>query len=143
MIKGSCLCGNIEFLCDFKASPINIYQCHCSLCKKQTGSSSNSATFIAIDRFTWINQEGIKVWQKPSGFSSHFCQNCGCGVPNVFANRYYWVPMGLLDAPGEARVVAHLCLNDKASWHTINAEAAQFQALPELAQLLALLEQSD
>ena len=144
MVKGSCLCGNIEFACEFDRSPIKIYQCHCTLCKKQSGSSSNSATIIAIERFKWISNEGIKVWQKSTGFTAHFCENCGCGVPNKFADKYYWIPIGLLDFVSESQdkviVVAHLCLSTKSSWHGLNEAAEQFEALPELQQLLALLK---
>ena len=143
-IQGKCLCGNIEFQCDVSQSPLKIYQCHCSLCKKQSGSSSNSATIIPSEKFEWIKNKGIKVWQKPTGFSAHFCDHCGCGVPNSFANKYYWIPVGLLDLNLEVRVevkvVAHFCLSSQSDWHLLSADAQKFSGLPELSKIIALLE---
>jgi hypothetical protein len=144
MTSGQCLCGNIEFLCDLQQSPVKIYQCHCSLCKKQSGSSSNSAIIIPSEKFKWVKNQGIKVWQKDTGFSSHFCDNCGCGVPNSFANKYYWIPVGLLDLNAEVRVevkvVAHFCLSAQSNWHELNLDSEKFQELPELPKIIALLE---
>lgn len=139
MVKGSCLCGNIEFSCDLGSSPIKIYQCYCSLCKKQSGSSSNSATIIPSEKFEWIKNKGIKVWQKSTGFTAHFCEICGCGVPNIFAKKYYWIPAGLLDLTCDVKVVAHLCLSSHSSWHELNQDSKKYEGLPDLQELLTLL----
>jgi hypothetical protein len=42
-MKGECLCGDVEF--EIKGDLPNLYQCHCSLCRKVTGSSA--ATYLA------------------------------------------------------------------------------------------------
>ncbi|PID64765.1 MAG: aldehyde-activating protein, partial [Gammaproteobacteria bacterium] len=97
---------------------MNIYQCHCSLCKKQSGSSSNSATIIHTQQFEWIKgNEYIKTWKKETGFNSHFCEQCGSPVPNKFAGEYIWVPVGLLDIEDDVEVVADLCLSSHSCWH--------------------------
>lgn len=148
MIHGKCLCGVTEFACDIQTNPLKIYQCHCSLCKKQTGSSSNSATIIPMADFKWVNKGQIKSWQKETGFSAHFCGNCGCPVPNLFANQYYWIPIGLLEIDNpeaSVEVVAHLCLSTKSSWHQIDLESEskskpeKFETLPDFKHLLKLL----
>ena len=139
MTHGQCLCGNIEFLCDFKQSPLKIYQCHCSLCKKQSGSSSNSAIIIPSEKFQWVKNKGVKVWKKDTGFSSHFCDNCGCGVPNSFADKYYWIPVGLLDLKDEVVVAAHFCLSTQSSWHELNIDSEKFEELPDFQKILELL----
>ena len=54
-MKGSCLCGGIEF--EVTGLSGNIYQCHCTLCRKQGGSSSNTETVVPL----WlIGAEPIK-----------------------------------------------------------------------------------
>ena len=139
---GKCLCGDIEFSVDIQTDPFKIYQCHCSLCKKQSGSSANSATIIEATHFKWIKSENIKSWQKETGFSSHFCTNCGCPVPNAFASKYYWIPVGLLEFDNKSvaiEVVANFCLSTKSNWHSVNITSKNFDALPKLKSILELL----
>ncbi len=140
MVVGKCLCGNIEFSCQLNDSRMKIYQCHCSLCKRQSGSSSNSATIIRSEYFHWIKNESIKFWQKDSGFTSHFCGNCGSSVPNVLADVYYWIPVGLLEMKAEVQVVANFCLSTKSSWHEISKSSENFDELPDFEAILKLLE---
>ncbi|PNK61094.1 aldehyde-activating protein [Psychrobacter sp. FDAARGOS_221] len=141
-MKGQCLCGDTHFSIQVLTTPFKIYQCHCSLCKKQSGSSSNSATIIEESQFKWIKKDSIKIWQKPTGFSAHFCGNCGCPVPNAFADKYYWIPVGLLDIDDnltKVEVVANFCLRSKSSGHHIDSTANNFVELPKFDQILAFL----
>ncbi len=144
IINGSCLCGQVAFSCDLPKDTLNIYQCHCTLCKKQSGSSSNSATMINLADFQWLQgKDNIAKWQKSTGFTSHFCQTCGCGVPNVFADKYVWLPIGLLelDKNCQINVVADLCLSNQSQWHLLNDNSEKFeQLLPNFTTLLELLE---
>lgn len=142
MMLGKCLCGDIEFSAEIKTNPFKIYQCHCSLCKKQSGSSANSATIIEAAHFNWIKNATIKSWQKETGFSSHFCANCGCPVPNAFADKYYWIPLGLLELENKLdaiKVVANFCLRSKSSWHNVYQESDNFDGLPDFKTILELL----
>jgi hypothetical protein len=88
-MRGNCLCGKIAF--QIIGDLPKLYQCHCSLCRKQSGSSSNSATFVEAARLRWISgQDHIASYVKPTGFRSDFCSHCGSPVPNpVRATSYY------------------------------------------------------
>ncbi|CAB9514817.1 expressed unknown protein [Seminavis robusta] len=126
MMEGSCLCKAVTFRVDAHVS--RLYQCHCSLCQKQSGSTSNTATIVKASDFRWLaGEDSITKWQRETGFSSHFCKTCGCPVPNPLRNTpYYWIPMGLIDANTDdsslekgAQVRVHLFCKSKASWDTI------------------------
>lgn len=127
-MKGACLCGSVAFQITSERK-ISLYQCHCSLCQNQSGSTSNTATIVKEEDFQWLQQngDGITHWQKESGFTSHFCKTCGSPVPNQLRGMpYYWIPMGLVDIGDQEeelktapKVVAHLNCNSKASWDTI------------------------
>ncbi len=144
MINGSCLCEQVKFSCNINHYRLNIYQCHCTLCKKQSGSSSNSATMVKLTDFQWLQgEDNIGKWQKETGFSAHFCQTCGCVVPNVFADSYVWIPIGLLDLDKnyQVNVVADLCLSSQSQWHLLSDTSQKFEKLPpDLTTLLNLLE---
>jgi hypothetical protein len=118
-----------------------LYQCHCSLCRKQSGSSSNTATIVGAEHFRWLaGQEHISSWVKDTGFRSDFCAKCGSPVPNPLRGTpYYWVPAGLLDGEQELDVAAHLFVGSKASWDVIAAPGEKFEAAPKLLQLISLL----
>ena len=101
-LRGSCLCQGVKFEIDVPSLPLKLYQCHCTLCQKQSGSTSNTATIVQQCNFRWISStmtdDAVSKWQKESGFTSHFCKICGCPTPNQLRNlRYYWIPMGLID----------------------------------------------
>lgn len=140
-IKGSCLCGRIEF--SVTDMPGNIYQCHCSLCRKQGGSASNSATVIPLSQLEWIKgREYIKSWVKESGFRSDFCSDCGSPVPNPLRGLdYYWVPVGVLE-DGPFGIVANLCTESRASWGVLAPTGQRFETMPALEELIALLAEN-
>ncbi len=142
-MKGSCLCESVEFEVD--GNEFNIYQCHCSLCKKQSGTTSNSATIVSDAQFRFLKgSELISSWVKESGFRSDFCSKCGSPVPNPLRGLgLYWVPFGLLPVDVEAKVVAHLCVNTASSWHTLDANVESFETLPDLQKLKGMLASGD
>ncbi|WP_081917864.1 MULTISPECIES: GFA family protein [Methylobacter] len=138
---GSCLCGSVEFEVD--GDEFNIYQCHCSLCKKQSGSSSNSATIVKSDNFRFLKASNhIGSWVKETGFRSDFCRKCGSTLPNPLRGLdLYWIPVGLFPVDLKAKVVAHLCTSSISSWHPVSSDIKQFKEVPELALLMRMLHE--
>jgi hypothetical protein len=138
-MQGSCLCGAIEFRVE-AASP-KAYQCHCSLCRKQLGTSSSLAILVEAANFSWVaGQEHISSYVRPSGFRSDFCARCGSPVPNPLrTTAYYWVPAGLLDDAETLEIGAHLYTASKAPWETIPSNAPHFETTPKPSQLMELL----
>ncbi|MCH4813436.1 GFA family protein [Vreelandella neptunia] len=115
-MKGECLCGEVAF--EIEGELPNFYQCHCSLCRKATGSSANAATFVEWNNFRWLSgQSSIRSFQKPTGYRSDFCSACGSPVPNKLRNTdLIWVPAGLLDEATESQISVHLHLSSAATW---------------------------
>ena len=141
-MRGKCLCGAIEFELDGDLP--NLYQCHCSLCRKVTGSSANAAFRIAADQFEWISGSGkIREFVTETGFKSHFCATCGSPVPNLTSNdSAYWIPVGLLEGTSELELVAHLYVASRASWDVIEDAGKQFDKMPDAEVLDRLLQRT-
>lgn len=139
VMKGECLCGQVQFEVDGEIS--KLYQCHCPLCRKQNGATSNTATLLPKERFHWLaGEELISKWKKESGFTSHFCSNCGSTVPNPLRETpYMWVPAGLLEDHGEFEVVLHLYVNDRASWDCTVVHGIPHESMPEWDEFVQLL----
>jgi hypothetical protein len=138
-MRGHCLCGEVEFEID--GNRFKLYQCHCSLCRRQSGSSSNAAAIIPTGKFRWLSgAEFISSWTKDTGFRSDFCSRCGSPAPNPLRNMpYVWVPAGLLENSGELKIVAHVCVASKAPWDSVSVHGPHYDAAPDLAEFIATL----
>lgn len=135
-ITGHCLCGEIEF--EISGDLPNFYQCHCSLCRNQSGSTSNTATVVERSRLKWKKGETlIRSYRKPSGFTSNFCSQCGSPVPNTIkGTELYWIPIGLIDSELTGSIAVHLHTESKAHWDTQTLGGKCYKDMPSLTVLL-------
>jgi hypothetical protein len=128
-MKGLCNCGAVTFTIpgDLPA----MYQCHCTLCQKQSGAGASAATIIHVDNFVWNSgTDAIRQWKKRSGFNSHFCKECGSPAPNTIGSKYMWIPMGLINN-ATSKVVAHLWLTSKPAWDISYKDVRNYQEMPD------------
>ncbi len=137
-MQGKCLCGGVRF--SLSGELPNLYQCHCSLCRKVSGSSSNSALKINRDQLRWdAGEELVQKYQTDSGFKSHFCSRCGSPLPNLTANdSAWWVPVGLLENGEGLSIAAHMFVASRAPWDVIAEGVEQFDEMPDAEQLRRL-----
>lgn len=136
-MKGSCLCGSVQF--DVTGVK-KLYQCHCSLCRKQGGSASSTGAVVPLENVQWIKgKENIRSWVKETGFRSDFCATCGSLVPNPLRGlNYYWVPAGTLE-DGAFEIVANIYLDSKASWGVVAPTGERFATAPEIEALVSMV----
>lgn len=140
---GKCLCGAVQF--KLTGTVPNLYQCHCSQCRKQGGSTSNTATIVQEQQFSWLSgQERITQFRHPSGFNSHFCSACGSPVPNKLGDqRLFWIPAGLLDDSENLEIAAHLFVGSRARWDTPVKAGKQYREMPGLDDLIEVLQRPE
>lgn len=141
-MSGKCLCGEVSF--KLKDNVPNLYQCHCSLCRKATGAEANAATLVNKANLVWVSGEkNIKSYEDSTGFRSNFCDKCGSPLPNIVkGTEVYWVPAGLLERANSLKIVAHILTDSKAEWGVISAEGVQYKDLPEIDELIKILHHS-
>ena len=59
---GTCNCGGVKFKVD--RAPQEVYVCHCSICRKATGSGGIAVTIVPKAEFTWLEgREHIRTWE--------------------------------------------------------------------------------
>lgn len=140
MMTGSCLCGEISFT--LHVTPKKFYRCHCSLCRKQTGTGHNLATLVSAEQFQWHPENGeIASWSKASGYRNDFCARCGSTVPNALRNLpYLWLPIGLLDSDLPLSCAADYCTADAMSWDCLRSDHSTENAVVSVEALLEALE---
>ena len=124
-MKGACVCGQVSYEVD---GPINnLYQCHCRICQKQTGSASQTGFFVTVQNFNWLSgKDRISNYKKESGYSVSFCSTCGSTVPNIFrTGDKYWAPAGAFENLEGAKIKKHIYVANKAGWDDIGGNSNQ------------------
>jgi hypothetical protein len=136
---GKCLCGAIQF--KINGDMPDLYQCHCSLCRKQSGAASNAATLVHKNDFSWLaGEDKITRYKMEDGFTSHFCSICGSPVPNPLRDTdKIWLPAGALPGDIGSQIVIHIYTESKASWEKILNEGRQYDEMPDFETLYNLL----
>ena len=128
-IHGSCLCGSVKFEIAGKYSPAG--QCHCSKCRKVSGTDGNAVFLASYEGLRWLGgEENAKTYVVPgSTWKSRFCGTCGSPLPFPDNRKQiYFVPAGLLDDdPGFRGFRQHIFVGSKAPWVVISDGAPQFE----------------
>jgi hypothetical protein len=129
VIHGTCLCGavRLEIQEPLERSP---EACHCSQCRKQTGSF-----LIAVNvRRTALYVEGnesVAWYQSSEKVQRGFCKVCGSTLFwNPIIEGYEWtgVALGCIDTPLSLRISKHTFVGDKGGYYEINDGAPQSEA---------------
>ena len=120
---------------------LRLYRCHCSLCRRQSGTASNCAAIVDADHFKWLGgRERITSWVKPSGYRNDFCAACGSPVPRALAyRRAFWVPAGSLVGSISGTLIVDFFLASRAAWDTLPTSAAQYAEFPSVAEFFQLM----
>jgi hypothetical protein len=132
LIAGSCLCGSVKFAV---RPPFSAFRyCHCSRCRKASGSAHAANLLVPRAQFEWVNGESsVKRYDLPDAqrFSVWFCGECGCRVPhNIRTRDDVLVPAGLLDADPGMRPENSIFWASRATWYVEPREIQQFTEYP-------------
>lgn len=130
--KGSCLCKNIVF--EIEGDFEDFYLCHCSRCRKDTGSAHASNLFSSSAKITWISGEDqVKTYKvEGTNHSKSFCPNCGSALPTLqMEDSLLVVPAGSLDTELNIAPIAHIFMDSRASWDNNLEKIPHFPKLPD------------
>ncbi|AUD78181.1 aldehyde-activating protein [Kangiella profundi] len=130
-ITGSCLCGKVQF--DISDNFDSFYLCHCSRCRKATGTAHGANLFATKATLNWLKgQELVKTFNLPNTrFTKSFCTECGSSVPTEIKGKLVIVPAGCLDSSPTINPTAHIFFDDRASWEDKLSDTKRFAALPK------------
>jgi hypothetical protein len=128
--SGSCLCAKVAFeiIGEFEG----FFLCHCSRCRKETGSAHAANLFSKTAEFTWvIGKDNVKTFRLlNTRFRKSFCETCGSALPTVEENGTLLVPAGSLDCDVEVEPDGHIFLGSKANWDRDLELVAKFEDFP-------------
>ena len=127
MVQGSCLCGGIQF----EASEVPLIAlCHCSMCRKATGSAFEAGAPIPAEAFRLTKgADLIQTYESSPGNHRAFCRVCGSPAPSRSPDgKLYYAHAGcFLDDPG-VKPALHMFTGSKAAWWEIEDELPKFEA---------------
>jgi hypothetical protein len=107
--------------------------CHCSRCRKVTGSAFLPYVRVRRENFTLL--QGIEliksydapILESPPAYRACFCGRCGSPVPDPNSTLdLLEVPAGLLDDDPVIRPARHIFVEAKAAWFSILDGLPQF-----------------
>ena len=117
-IRGSCLCGKIRYA--FSGPILSFNYCHCSRCRKATGSAHASNILVAPSQFKWTDgEESVARYDLPEArsFAVCFCRHCGTPLPHATrSGKAIIIPAGSLEEDPCFRPGQSIFWDSRAPW---------------------------
>lgn len=126
-MKGSCLCGVIEYEIDQLDMPIS--HCHCRTCRKAHAAAFASTAGVMREHFRWLKgQEKLANFESSPGKFRHFCSVCGT---HLVAERpvqlHVIVRVATLDENPNSKPTMHIWCSHDVQWLQDNKNVPHYQ----------------
>ena len=130
-IVGSCACGQVTY--KIKGTVWDCCYCHCSICRKLSGSSAAAYGTVDRNQFEWTSgQEVLQFFQPTTKSKRHFCSRCSSFLlteheiepDNVF------VTLGTIDDQLNQKIEYRQFSKDRPAW---SRSKTKIQDYPEMA----------
>jgi hypothetical protein len=129
MLDGRCLCGGVQYQIDGDVGTIAL--CHCSYCRRASGSAfASNATILRSSFRLRSGAELLKEYESSPGKFRAFCSNCGSPIYARMdgATELLRIRCGTLDSDPISRPCGHYDVESKAPWFTIADDLPRFDA---------------
>lgn len=127
MLTGKCFCGAVQYsVPDAFTYALN---CHCSNCRRATGSAFKPFAGIVRRQFT-LTQGADQLLIYGDAEKNHdvHCKLCGSLLYSVVRDgAYVHVALGTLMNAPTLRPTAHIFVGSKAPWFTITDNLPQYE----------------
>lgn len=132
VINGSCLCGSVGYQISGNQG---IFQyCHCSRCRKISGSAHSANLFVSPEDFQWTKGEELVGRYEPEAarhFASCFCKQCGSSLPWLTkSQKSVVIPAGTLNDDPEIRPAQSIFWASHAPWYLEVKDLPKHDELP-------------
>jgi hypothetical protein len=121
---GTCACGTVRYSVpdEFRYAA----NCHCSVCRRATGSAFKPFAGIERDKFEVVDGEDSLMKVGGDVDWDARCKACGSYLFSVVRDgRWIHVSMGTLVDTPSIRASEHLFVGSKAAWFTITDDLPQ------------------
>jgi hypothetical protein len=129
---GSCQCKAVTF--EITGAFERFFLCHCSRCRKDTGSAHAANLISASAALRWLTgEDSVRRYRIPgTRHEKCFCSTCGAALPRAAEGHGpLVVPAGSLDSRVGLRPEAHICWASRADWDDRLEDIPRIDGLPD------------
>jgi hypothetical protein len=129
MYSGKCLCGKVKI--EITGNISDIIHCHCSLCRKNSGTAYATNGFINTTDFEIVSGDNcLTTFAFKSGRNRHFCTQCGSPVysSNDQDPSRLRIRLGIIDSDISEKPISHNFVTSKANWEDLDEELPRYDA---------------
>jgi hypothetical protein len=129
--KGQCLCGSCCYVI-IGQEPKAMYLCHCSRCRKETGTTHGANVFFNDAQLLWEKGKDTISYFKLENTRKKraFCTTCGSPLPRQESACQVVLPAGTLDDDILLEPTAHIFYSSRSSWEDKLLNLKRFDDLP-------------
>ena len=122
MLRGSCLCGAVEFETQGLSGPI--YHCGCQTCRKAHSAAFATTARTERANFKWSRgSEFLGHFESTPGKVRHFCTKCGSHLMAEWTEQPEVIlRLGCLDTDPEAKPSTHIWTSHRVPWLSFPAD---------------------
>jgi hypothetical protein len=119
-VRGTCLCGGVRFEVDQPFIRAN--HCHCSRCRKHSGSFGLTQGRVPREQFRLLaGEELLQIYRPNGGMAKVFCSVCGS---SLFGGTWPEGPevsvrLGALEGDPGIRPQYHQFVDSRAIWEEL------------------------
>jgi hypothetical protein len=115
-MKGSCLCGTIEY--EVSSIDMPIIFCHCTTCRKAHAAPFAPTAGVLREHFRWLRgEEKLSSFESSEGKLRHFCSVCGSHLVAERPNQPHVIlRVATLDEDPGQRPEAHIWTSHDVEW---------------------------
>lgn len=124
---GTCLCGAVHV--EVRGGIRDIIHCHCSRCRKASGTAYATNGFIEAQGFRVVQGEAeLRSFESAPGKRRHFCGRCGSPVysQNAADPQRLRIRLGILDSDISERPISHNFVSSRACWDDLDADLPRY-----------------
>ena len=129
---GRCQCACVVF--EFFAEPTDASFCHCSVCRKLSGSAFAAYIEVATgDLRVTAGSGSIRRYDVTARLTKKFCETCGTPMFTEHSAfpQFTYVSLGVLDDDEGVVPEYHQFTGSKAQWYAITDGLPQYEEWPE------------
>ncbi|MGF6479618.1 GFA family protein [Paraburkholderia sp. JPY419] len=125
LLAGRCLCGAVHY--SVRDEFVYALNCHCSNCRRATGSAFKPFAGIERDKLRITEgEDSLLIFGDEQASHDVRCKKCGSLMFSVVRNgEYVHVTLGTLTDSPSICPTAHIFVCSKAPWYSITDQLPQ------------------